>query len=1053
MTRPVAVVTAAARPLAGDGAVPRGARRCSRRCSTTVASEHLLLLEHPHVFTLRAAGRPRAQPALRPGRGRRRARRASDRGGDITYHGPGPARRLPDPRRAGNAASAADTTPRAQRRAAASSTRSPSSACRRRPARPSTPACGSTPTGRTRARSPPSACGSRAGARCTASPSTSTTDLTYMLEHIVAVRHRRPAGHVARRGGRRRHDARGRRRRRPARRRALGQRRAAERQDVAWRHRPDGPVAVLPRRRARASRSRPGADRPSAASPQAGVTDGLVDRARRKPEWLRPKVHHGAEVLALKRTDARPRPGHGVRGGRLPEPVRVLGRRHGHVHGARRALHAGLRLLPRRHAASPSAPTPTSRSGSPRRRPDGPRPRRAHDGGPRRPRRRRDGATSPRASRRSARRRPATRVEVLISDCHGRRRRRSQLLFAARPDVLNHNVETVARLQRAVRPSAGYARSLAVLARAKAAGLTTKSGLIVGMGETDDEVVGLPRRPRRHRRRHRHHRPVPAADVAPPARSRAGSSRPSSTRWAAVGEALGIGHVEAGPLTRSSYHARHRRRCRRDAGGPERPLSRLCGRSSRSSRSHPSPSVLTAARPIATPGRWAHLGADDDAVWGSFRGSSAEPYDTVVDHVRRRRPVLVPEPKGAVQARPRAAAAVDRRPRPRGRRARPRHVVARAAPGGRRSLIRGRLPSPPRRGARRRHRPAARSPARAIDGRRPRRAAAADRPARRTRRAGGADARRARRARPLARRPGAHRPRRPGARAATPRGTTSRPGSSTPAPAALANRVRRLAGVVGARPDWHERVLAELGVLHLLAQAGQPAPRAARRRSADARRHGVRVAGPPGRRARRRSRHRPLARRRPQRHPRGPHRGPPHVAARRGVRPVGDGAVVRRLPPERSTRRSTVGTTSTPTSTATPATPSARLLGTATMPTDVAAGSARDPADSASIVAGCATRSGRALAAEPWLDRVPALVRAAPTTAAAALGAHRRHRLAPARRSVAPVTSGLPVLARARRAVRSTVTVEWTPTGLVPLTVLVDDTARSTSDLVPTRRS
>ena len=55
--------------------------------------------------------------------------------------------------------------------------------------------------------------------------------------------------------------------------------------------------------------------------------------------------------------------------------------------------------------------------------------------------------------------------------------------------MLNHNIETVPRLQRAVRPSAGYARSLAVLARAKEAGLTTKSGLIVGMGETDDEVV------------------------------------------------------------------------------------------------------------------------------------------------------------------------------------------------------------------------------------------------------------------------------------------------------------------------------------------------------------------------------------------------------------------------------------------------------------------------------------------------------------------------------------------------------------------------------------
>jgi lipoate synthase len=55
---------------------------------------------------------------------------------------------------------------------------------------------------------------------------------------------------------------------------------------------------------------------------------------------------------------------------------------------------------------------------------------------------------------------------------------------------LNHNIETVARLQRAVRPSAGYARSLSVLARAKAADLTAKSGLIMGMGETLEEAEG-----------------------------------------------------------------------------------------------------------------------------------------------------------------------------------------------------------------------------------------------------------------------------------------------------------------------------------------------------------------------------------------------------------------------------------------------------------------------------------------------------------------------------------------------------------------------------------
>ena len=122
--------------------------------------------------------------------------------------------------------------------------------------------------------------------------------------------------------------------------------------------------------------------------------------------------------------------------------------------------------------------------------------------------------------------------------------------------MLNHNIETVARLQRAVRPSASYARSLAVLARAKAAGLTTKSGLILGMGETDDEVVADPGRPARRRRRHRDHRPVPAAHRPTTCRWRAGGAARSSTGLAEAGEALGIAHVEACPLTRSSYHAR-----------------------------------------------------------------------------------------------------------------------------------------------------------------------------------------------------------------------------------------------------------------------------------------------------------------------------------------------------------------------------------------------------------------------------------------------------------------------------------------------------------------
>ena len=152
------------------------------------------------------------------------------------------------------------------------------------------------------------------------------------------------------------------------------------------------------------------------------------------------------------------------------------------------------------------------------------------------------------------RRTPDVQVEVLIPDCGGDEAALAAI-FAARPDVLNHNLETVARLQRAVRPSAGYARSLAVLARARAAGLRTKSGLIVGLGETDDEVegaladlagvgvdivtIGQYLRPTAAH--------LPVARWVEPA---------TFERYRAVGEALGIGHVESSPLTRSSYHAR-----------------------------------------------------------------------------------------------------------------------------------------------------------------------------------------------------------------------------------------------------------------------------------------------------------------------------------------------------------------------------------------------------------------------------------------------------------------------------------------------------------------
>ncbi|HEY5026389.1 MAG TPA: lipoyl synthase [Acidimicrobiales bacterium] len=151
-------------------------------------------------------------------------------------------------------------------------------------------------------------------------------------------------------------------------------------------------------------------------------------------------------------------------------------------------------------------------------------------------------------------RRPSTAVEVLIPDCKGDTAS-LETIFAARPDVLNHNLETVARLQRAVRPSAGYARSLSVLARAKEAGLVTKSGMILGMGERAEEVVGALA----------DLRAVGVDIVTLGQYLRPTAAHLPVARWWApeefdslrvTGEAMGFAHVESSPLTRSSYHAR-----------------------------------------------------------------------------------------------------------------------------------------------------------------------------------------------------------------------------------------------------------------------------------------------------------------------------------------------------------------------------------------------------------------------------------------------------------------------------------------------------------------
>jgi lipoic acid synthetase len=144
-------------------------------------------------------------------------------------------------------------------------------------------------------------------------------------------------------------------------------------------------------------------------------------------------------------------------------------------------------------------------------------------------------------------------VEVLTPDFRGDREA-CRTVFDARPDVFNHNVETVPRLYRRVRPQAIYRRSLDVLRWAKEAGLKTKSGIMVGLGETDDEVLALMddfvaigldvMTIGQYLQPTKMHLPVEEF------------VHPDKFRWyKEVGEAKGIGHVESGPLVRSSYHA------------------------------------------------------------------------------------------------------------------------------------------------------------------------------------------------------------------------------------------------------------------------------------------------------------------------------------------------------------------------------------------------------------------------------------------------------------------------------------------------------------------
>lgn len=328
---------------------------------------------------------------------------------------------------------------------------------------------------------------------------------------------------------------------------------SVERQDVAWAHAADGrDLTAFSRGEGPGEQVKPVSSRAAARMESAGVTSGLSIETR-KPDWLRPKVELGPEVMELKKTI------------RSLDLVTVCedagcpnlsdcwsdGTATFMVLGERCTRACGFCLVDTRKPLGPEADEPERVAEAIDRmeldhavltmvaRDD------LADGG----------MAHVAACVEAIRlRRPQANIETLISDAKGDDAA-LDLLFASQPDVMNHNVETVARLQRAVRPSAGYARSLGVIARAKAAGLTTKTGFMAGLGETDDEIVGLLAdlaglgvdivtigqylRPTSHH--------LPIARYAEPA---------EFDRWKQIGESFGIGHVEASPLTRSSYHAK-----------------------------------------------------------------------------------------------------------------------------------------------------------------------------------------------------------------------------------------------------------------------------------------------------------------------------------------------------------------------------------------------------------------------------------------------------------------------------------------------------------------
>ena len=333
---------------AGSVGCPTGCRpSCSTRC-TRAADDYLLLLEHPHVYTLGTTADP-AHVLVPPATVGAELVRV-DRGGDVTYHGPGqlvgyPIVTLPEwhdglrdvvayvrtleavligalagfgidgaPRSDGytgvwvgdekiaaigvKVAAGAPARLRAQRRPRPLDVRPHRPVRHPRPRRHL--------DGRVAGRRPAMRDGRRRG----------------------VARSRRTSVHLGRTPGRRRReppDDLGAFSRAAM---AGGGRRARDGGPAAG---PRAPVRLLGRLAA------------------AGVQESVAGPARRRPEWMRVKADLGRRLPRDQAARARPRPAHGVRGGGLPQHLRVLGRPHGHVHDPRRAVHPRVRLLPRRH--------------------------------------------------------------------------------------------------------------------------------------------------------------------------------------------------------------------------------------------------------------------------------------------------------------------------------------------------------------------------------------------------------------------------------------------------------------------------------------------------------------------------------------------------------------------------------------------------------------------------------------------------------------------------------------------------------------------------------